>query len=194
MKKPLQDPSRFWRLGPPAVSALLLLLMALKPNSVGGAGVYLGWILSVPLFGLYLLATSALLWAWAGQDPQSRSQSQNGWRVGDFWVSALLLVFCLKTLTGWPRPLGAMDGFPSGHSTLAFGLAWLVAQMRPRLAPLWFALALAIAWSRVEVQAHFDYQVAVGALLGCALAAATIHARGGVLLPRVLGWRGRSRV
>lgn len=187
MRQSIEANSRVWRLGPPIVSALLLFLMALKPTNVGGIGVYLGWFLSVPFFGLYLLATSAFLWLWSGQSPASQ------WRVWDFLVSALLLVFCLKTLTGWPRPLGMMDGFPSGHSTLAFGLAWLVAQMRPRLSPLWFAFALAIGWARVEVQAHFDYQVAVGALLGCGLAHAAIHARQGVLLPRVLGWRSRRR-
>lgn len=172
-----------WRWGSPLISALLLFLMALKPTHTGGAGVYIGWFLSVPFFVLYLLGTAALLWLWAKQG------NQGHWRAFDFLASALLLVMGLKMLTGWPRPLGAMDGFPSGHTTLAFGLAWLVAQAKPRLAPLWFAVAFLIGWARVEVQAHFDYQVAVGAALGCGLGWLVGALRDGLLFPRLWAWR-----
>jgi membrane-associated phospholipid phosphatase len=67
-----------------------------------------------------------------------------------------------QPLTGLPKH----DGFPSGHTTFAFAMAWLLTQTSPRLAPLWYALAVAIGWSRVEGSAHFPYQVLWGAVFG----------------------------
>lgn len=72
----------------------------------------------------------------------------------------------LKRATRLPRPDGDPTGFPSGHTTFAFALAWLLTQIHPRLAPLWYAVSLAIGWSRVEGQAHFPYQVLCGAVFG----------------------------
>ena len=176
-----------WQWGSPLVSALLLFLMALEPSHAGGVGVYVGWVLSVPVFGLYLLGSVLLLWLWSNQAREGQ------WRVFDFLASALLLVMGLKMLTGWPRPLGGIDGFPSGHTTLAFGLAWLVAQTRPRLAPLWYAVAFLVGWARVEVKAHFDYQVLVGAALGCVLGWLVGAVREGLLFPRLWAWRNPGK-
>ncbi len=82
---------------------------------------------------------------------------------------AVLTPLCvegLKRATRLPRPDGDPSGFPSGHTTFAFALAWLLMQSYPRLAPLWFAVAISIGWSRVEGHAHFPYQVLWGAFLG----------------------------
>ena len=82
---------------------------------------------------------------------------------------AVLTPLCvegLKRATRLPRPDGDPSGFPSGHTTFAFALAWLLMQSYPRLAPLWFAVAIAIGWSRVEGHAHFPYQVLCGAFFG----------------------------
>ena len=83
-------------------------------------------------------------------------------------VAALtpLCVESLKRATRLPRPDGDPSGFPSGHTTFAFALAWLLARAYPRGTPLWFAVAVAIGWSRVEGHAHFAYQVLCGALFG----------------------------
>ncbi len=81
-----------------------------------------------------------------------------------------LCVECLKRATHLPRPDGDPTGFPSGHTTFAFALAWLLTQTHPRLAPLWYAVAIAIGWSRVEGDAHFPYQVLCGAGLGTLVA------------------------
>lgn len=75
----------------------------------------------------------------------------------------------LKRLTRLPRPDGDPSGFPSGHTTFAFALAWLLARTHPSLAPLWYAVAVVIGWSRVEGNAHFPYQVLWGAALGTVL-------------------------
>ncbi len=64
---------------------------------------------------------------------------------------------------------GYSPGFPSAHTTFAFGLAWLMLELRPALAPLWFALAVGIGWSRVELFSHYPYQVLCGAILGAML-------------------------
>lgn len=77
-----------------------------------------------------------------------------------------LCVEGLKRATRLPRPDGDPSGFPSGHTTFAFALAWLLARAYPRLAPLWFGVAVSIGWSRVEGHAHFPYQVLCGAFLG----------------------------
>jgi membrane-associated phospholipid phosphatase len=82
---------------------------------------------------------------------------------------AVLTPLCvegLKRATRLPRPDGDPSGFPSGHTTFAFGLAWLLTQVYPRGTPLWFAVAVAIGWSRVEGHAHFPYQVLCGAFFG----------------------------
>ncbi len=80
-----------------------------------------------------------------------------------------LCVEVLKRATLLPRPDGDPTGFPSGHTTFSFALAWLLTQTHPKLAPLWYAIAVAIGWSRVEGDAHFPYQVLCGAALGTAI-------------------------
>ena len=56
--------------------------------------------------------------------------------------------------------------FPSGHSTGSFAFAAFVATFRPRFAPLLFAVAAAIAWSRVVLGVHYPSDVTGGAILG----------------------------
>ena len=77
-----------------------------------------------------------------------------------------LCVEGLKRATRLPRPDGDPTGFPSGHTTFSFALAWLLTQTYPKMAPLWYAVAVGIGWSRVEGEAHFPYQVLCGAALG----------------------------
>ena len=84
-------------------------------------------------------------------------------------LAAALTPLCvegLKRLTRLPRPDGDPSGFPSGHTTLCFALAWLLARAYPRGTPLWYALAVSIGWSRIEGHAHFPYQVLCGAFFG----------------------------
>ncbi len=70
----------------------------------------------------------------------------------------------------WPRPSGHDGGFPSGHAAAACALAYLLTERLPRLAPLWYAVAALISWSRVEAGAHYPYQVVGGAILGLTVA------------------------
>ena len=110
-----------------------------------------------------LMAVAAVLLLWRG--------ARGGPRFVLWWplaVSVLtpLCVEGLKRLTRLPRPDGEATGFPSGHTTFAFALAWLLARAYPRTAAVWYAVAVAIGWARVEGHAHFSYQVLCGAALG----------------------------
>lgn len=67
------------------------------------------------------------------------------------------------------RPNGGTGGFPSGHATHAFGMAFLLTLYFPRFAWLWYSCAAAISWSRVETDWHTGFQVTVGIGLGIGL-------------------------
>ena len=63
------------------------------------------------------------------------------------------------------RPLhGAEFGLPSSHAMVAFSGAWLLCRLYPRGWPVWIALAVGCALSRVAAQAHFLSDVTVGAV------------------------------
>ena len=71
------------------------------------------------------------------------------------------------------RPLhGAEFGLPSSHAMVAFSGAWLLCRLYPRAWPVWIALALGCALSRVAAQAHFLSDVTVGAVAAYFLVAA----------------------
>lgn len=74
-----------------------------------------------------------------------------------------------------PEPLmtSAIDlSFPSGHAATSFAGATLLALAAPTLAVPLFALAAAVAWSRVYVGVHYPLDVVAGALLGAGFALA----------------------
>jgi len=68
---------------------------------------------------------------------------------------------------GMHRPL--TSSFPSGHAASAFTAATLLAG--GPTTPLWYALAAAVAASRVYTQMHHTSDVVAGAALGLALGA-----------------------
>ncbi|HXR11609.1 MAG TPA: phosphatase PAP2 family protein [Gaiellaceae bacterium] len=67
-------------------------------------------------------------------------------------------------------PLPHSASFPSGHTTVAFACATVLSALAPRAAPAFFALALAIGYSRLYVGVHWPLDVAGGAVLGVATA------------------------
>jgi undecaprenyl-diphosphatase len=68
---------------------------------------------------------------------------------------------------GMHRPISS--SFPSGHATSAFTAAMLIAG--GPATPAWFALAAAVAASRVYTQMHHASDVVAGAALGLAFGA-----------------------
>jgi membrane-associated phospholipid phosphatase len=74
--------------------------------------------------------------------------------------------------------------FPSGHAATSFACATTLMFFAPRLAPAFFLLAAAIAWSRVYVGVHYPLDVLGGAALGVVVA---------IALRMLLGALRRSR-
>ena len=77
-----------------------------------------------------------------------------------------------------PKPLVHVPhsgSFPSGHATMAFACATIIAWAVPRLATPSFLLAVGIAWSRVYVGVHWPLDVFGGAALGVLIAIALLR-------------------
>ncbi len=71
------------------------------------------------------------------------------------------------------RRSGAFS-FPSSHATNSFGMATVLAWRWPRLAIIFIAFAILVAYSRVYVGVHYPLDVLAGAILGVACGRAAI--------------------
>jgi undecaprenyl-diphosphatase len=60
------------------------------------------------------------------------------------------------------------SSFPSGHATSAFTAASLLSE-QDRLKPLYYLVAIVVAWSRVYVRIHHASDVVAGILVGIGL-------------------------
>jgi undecaprenyl-diphosphatase len=87
-----------------------------------------------------------------------------------------------------PEPLVPIPrdaSFPSGHAATSFAAATILTFAWPRLAPLFFVLAAAVAFSRVYVGVHYPLDVIGGAALGVLVAFALrwlLRARGRMII------------
>ena len=66
--------------------------------------------------------------------------------------------------------------FPSGHAGNAFAAATVLARAMPALQPVWWTLAVLIAFSRIYVGVHYPADVIGGAIVGAASAIAVLLA------------------
>ena len=112
---------------------------------------------------------------------QHRSDVLRGVQLGLLTALTTLLAdsasFGVKHFVERPRPFVAdptieplyavhSSSFPAGHAATAFAGATIVSHFAPRARPLFFALAAAIALSRVYVGVHYPGDVIGGAALG----------------------------
>jgi membrane-associated phospholipid phosphatase len=80
----------------------------------------------------------------------------------------------LKSAVGGRRPhfahplvsLPHSAAFPSGHAATSFACATVLSALVPRVAPAFYLLAAAIAYSRLYVGVHWPLDVVGGAALG----------------------------
>ena len=77
-------------------------------------------------------------------------------------------------------PLPNTSSFPSGHATVAFGCATVLALSVPRFRRPLFALAALIAFSRIYVGVHYPFDVLAGAVLGVAIGLGVLYAGAGI--------------
>ena len=89
-------------------------------------------------------------------------------------VNGVIKSFFRRTRPVWEaeRPLRLRrprtSSFPSGHATSAFTSAALLSEDDP-LWPLYYAVAIVVAWSRVYVKIHHASDVVAGIAIGAAL-------------------------
>ena len=86
--------------------------------------------------------------------------------------------YILKPLFGRLRPGHVIDtayligakgksfSFPSNHATNSFVFAGVMSWYYPKIIPIWFLFAFAVAYSRIYVGVHYPFDVIAGALLG----------------------------
>ena len=68
------------------------------------------------------------------------------------------------------RPSGGYEGFPSGHASATFSLAFVLSLYYPRLWWLWYSVACLVTWSRIQTNAHTELQITAGMLFGTIVA------------------------
>jgi undecaprenyl-diphosphatase len=102
-------------------------------------------------------------------------------------VPTNLTVEGLKRLVQRPRPNGkpspSNSSFPSSHAANAFALAVILSRRWRRGWPVFLALGLLVAYSRIYLDRHYLSDVLVGAAIGAASAALTVRWLGNRLLP-----------
>lgn len=108
-------------------------------------------------------------------DDRAAARALVAWAIESVLVNAVV-----KSLFGRGRPVAEglvhphpfrqplTSSFPSGHATAAFCSAVLLSD-GDDLAPLYFALALVVALSRIHVKIHHASDVAAGIVVGTAL-------------------------
>ena len=82
-----------------------------------------------------------------------------------------------------PEPLVGVPetaSFPSGHASTSFACATVLARAAPRFTVPLYALAAAVAFSRVYVGVHYPLDALAGAVLGVLAAIALLRLEGGL--------------
>ena len=143
-----------------------------------------GTALAAPAFFLSALADRSKLWL-AAAALRTLTEPGRDWRpaaraVGTVAAQSAFVHFAVKPLFRRCRPAGHVrsrfgmrrppsTSFPSGHAASAATAAILLSDGRRGWAAPLAALALGVAWSRVQVRLHHASDVAGGLALGVAV-------------------------
>jgi membrane-associated phospholipid phosphatase len=116
-----------------------------------------------------------------------RRYSQRIYDAGKFLfiglISTGLVVQALKHIVGRARPRitfdpvfigpsirSGYDSFPSGHTALAFCLAFILSRYFPRYRILFYLFAVIVGWDRLDGLSHFPSDIIAGAVIGTIVA------------------------
>ncbi len=98
-----------------------------------------------------------------------------------FAVSTIAVGYLMKAIILRPRPhnhvtyLGRTDSaFPSSHTSVAFGLAFILSIYLPMLTFAWIILAMLVGLGRIYIQMHYFSDVFGGIIIGLTLALLTL--------------------
>jgi len=144
------------------------------------------WLaLSVTVF----VVSQAAIWLW-GATPLLQSWARTSLAYLASLAIGSAILHSIKTLLGRRRPRDELelklfgfrpfhfdlqyDSFPSGHALTIFCVAVIASAVAPVLAPLWFAIALYLALTRVFLNAHFLSDVFIGSAIGLLTARETV--------------------
>ncbi|MFZ5844943.1 MAG: phosphatase PAP2 family protein [Patescibacteria group bacterium] len=139
-----------------------------------------------PLFDFLALAlsgagTAGFIWFIIGVVIFAREEKKDHWfflpLVLAFLVGWLAVEEIFKPFFGRLRPLGAnTDGFsfPSGHATIAWALAKILAGEEKRSRWWFYGLAFLIAFSRIYLGQHYPFDVVAGAIFGWGIGASSL--------------------
>jgi undecaprenyl-diphosphatase len=133
-------------------------------------------------YGASALGDHGLIWLMLGALRGLRSE--HDWhaavRVGaGVGIESAVVNLGIKSLFRRKRPAWELErplqlrrprtsSFPSGHATSAFTAAALLSE-GDRLKPLYYAIAVTVAWSRVFVKIHHASDVVAGIVVGIGL-------------------------
>jgi undecaprenyl-diphosphatase len=176
------------------VVAAVLVLDARSVAGARQLSVGLVWVFNritdLGLSGWFLYPTGFLLLALAWVDSPAlpdftrRVLVTIAYRIGFVFMAIAvpgLFAALIKRLIGRARPFVAGEdpwtsmlfawrpdyaSFPSGHATTAFAAAIAVGALWPRMRPVMWIYAVAIALSRIIVTAHHPSDVIAGAIVG----------------------------
>lgn len=172
----------------PLVAILLLAVLCVFVDIPEPAGKKLGRLIGKPIYKSYVVITLGTLFFLA-LGPHRKWKHLLWWPL-DVIVGNIIAMQSVKWLAQWfidvSRPEGQESGFPSGHSSFSFALAWLILGINPRLGAFWLTVATIISWSRLEARAHYMDQVVAGALVGSLVGGLITTLPDGLILPRIV--------
>lgn len=134
--------------------------------------------------GLSGIGMAGIVWFLLGLILFLREERRHHWFFAPIilagGLSYLAAEIILKHLIGRPRPsemigsfiIGTKStdfSFPSGHATIAFAMAVVLSKIEPKWKWMFYALAVAISFSRIYLGQHFPLDVFAGGLLGWAI-------------------------